>query len=57
MKVVVDEMPKKASDCIFSKYEYGYMECDLSEGARCPLEYNQKCDRLLLLPAPYTEGE
>lgn len=49
MKVLVDEIPKRASDCIFSEYEFEcvYRECKLTEGALCSLEYGEECEKLL----------
>lgn len=48
MKIVVDTMPKKSSDCIFSEYE-GFELCKLK---RCPsdlcdLSLNEPCKQLL----------
>lgn len=48
MKVVVDTMPKKASDCLFAKYgESGILHCGLRGYVCCQLESNSKCEHLL----------
>lgn len=49
MRLIVDEMPKKASDCMFSFYDNGYMCCNLCKSDfddNCKLDYNQECQYL-----------
>ena len=45
MRLIVDEMPKKASDCMFSFYDYGRMFCRLCKGSdeTCRLDNNNEC--------------
>jgi hypothetical protein len=48
MRIVVDTMPKNASDCLFARYsDSGIMCCTLKRNISCPLESNLKCENLL----------
>lgn len=48
MRIIVDTMPKKASDCLFAKRsESGIMHCGLRGYVCCQLESNSKCENLL----------
>ena len=48
MRVIVDKMPKKASECLFAEYsESGIMHCRLKGYVCCQLESNSKCENLL----------
>ncbi len=48
MKIVVDTMPRKASDCLFAEYgESGIMHCGLKGYICCQLESNSKCEHLM----------
>jgi len=48
MKIVVDEMPKRETDCLFSEYSYdGYCDCKLSPGDTCCLSRSEQCTCLI----------
>lgn len=48
MRIVVDTMPKKSSDCLFAKYgESGIIHCGLKGYVCCQLESNSKCEHLI----------
>lgn len=48
MKILVDELPKNANECVFSEYDldYGYRLCTLSDGIICNLHFNRPCEQL-----------
>ena len=46
MRIIVDELPKKPSECVFSEYNCPYMECILKQDI-CELEKYIKCSMLL----------
>lgn len=50
MKVIVDELPKKPEDCVFSDYVgmTGRCVCFLKSGiySRCDLDMNKECPHL-----------
>lgn len=43
MKLIVDKIPKKSSDCLFSEYDCGYTICKFDGAISCALERNEKC--------------
>lgn len=45
MKFIVDEIPKKPTDCLFSYYSCECMSCKI-DGERCALESNYECEYL-----------
>ena len=50
MKIIVDEIPNTASECLFAEYgESGIMHCRLKGYVCCQLESNSKCENLLPL--------
>lgn len=46
MKIIVDELPKMAYKCLFSNYDYGHHQCQLTK-AVCYLDCNRRCEVLL----------
>ena len=51
MRIIVDEIPKSAGDCIFAVKSYGKnIICELTKGKLvdkvCPLSYGGICDKL-----------
>lgn len=46
MKIIVDELPKTPSKCVFAEYDSGYMCCILSKET-CELEMCNECGKLL----------
>lgn len=46
MKLIVDKIPKKSSDCLFSEYDCGYTICKFDGAISCALERNEKCSFL-----------
>lgn len=51
MRIIVDEIPKSAGDCIFAVKSYGKnIACELTKGKLvdkvCPLSYGGICDKL-----------
>ena len=48
MRIMVDQLPKIPSECIFAKYGMsGMAECKLEvEGVKCHLEFGLKCNKL-----------
>ena len=52
MRIIVDEIPIMARDCIFAVKSYGKnIVCELTKGKLvdkvCPLSYGGKCDKLV----------
>lgn len=48
MKVIVDELPDRKYNCLFSKWDYGCYSCTIKKDI-CDLECNRKCEMLLSL--------
>lgn len=47
MKLIVDQMPKTPSECIFASYlGDGVHGCILAEKTRCQMEFNMECIKL-----------
>ncbi|MGN1413535.1 MAG: hypothetical protein ACI4WY_04740 [Anaerovoracaceae bacterium] len=51
MRIMVNEIPKSAGDCIFAVKSYGKnIVCELTKGKLCdkvcPLSYGEICDKL-----------
>ena len=56
MKIIVDEVPKMAYKCLFSNYDYGYHQCQLTK-ADCYLDCNKRCELLLSIKQMKAGGE
>ena len=52
MKIIVDEVPKMAYKCLFSNYDYGYHQCQLTK-ADCYLDCILFCANRSLVYSPY----
>lgn len=50
MKLIVDKMPNKPQDCLFSEYfEDGDFNCIINNFDYCKMCYGKKCDKLIEL--------
>ena len=55
MKIIVDELPKKAKDCLFAKYDetatgFGvWHSCKISGGTYCYADYGRSCPYMIAI--------
>ena len=61
MKIIVNKVPEKPEDCLFSKRGFSGCYCSINNGYLCKMHTLNKCDRLLgidrlasieLMPSP-----
>lgn len=56
MKIMVDKMPEKAQDCLFSAMGTGKARCR-HDAKLCPLLSGGKCPHLTEIPSPKPDVE